>query len=271
MSENQCIGFIGSGNMGTALIKGMIQSKLFSKQQLFAFDKDDKSLKRALDFFGLNRCNSIAEIMKSCSIVLLCVKPQNMQAALDEIKMHVNEHHLIISIAAGITIEMIESLLGRNMSVIRVMPNTPALVQKGISALSAGGNVKPEDMRIAIKIFGAVGETVEVDESMMNAVTALSGSGPGFVFRIMECMVESGVELGLDRHVSQRLVVQTLLGSACLAKNSDLSLSGLREMVTSPGGTTSAGLSIFEQMGLESIVRRAIDAACNRSLDLGRK
>lgn len=271
MSENKCIGFIGSGNMGTALMRGLIQSGLFRKDQLFAFDKDEKALKRAFDLFGLKCFNSSAEIVRKCSIVLFCIKPQNMREVLDEVKEELNEHHLIISIAAGITIEMIQSLAGGNIPIIRVMPNTPALVQRGISALSAGENVKPEHMGIAIKIFNAVGETVEVEESMMDAVTALSGSGPGYIFRIMECMVDSGVDLGLNGEVARRLVVQTFLGAACLAKNSDHSLSGLREMVTSPGGTTSAGLAMFDKMGLEALVHKAIEAACSRSVELGKK
>mgnify|MGYP005625455519 CR=1 FL=1 len=271
MSENQCIGFIGSGNMGTALMKGLIQSSLFSEDQLFAYDKDEKALKRVFDLFGLNCCKSNSELTRKCSIILFCVKPQNMRDVLQEVKDEINENHLLISIAAGITIEMICSMVGERIPVIRVMPNTPALIQKGISALSSAKNVSLEHMRLAAKIFGAVGDTVEVEESMMDAVTALSGSGPGYVFRIMESMVEEGIGLGLNRDTSERLVIQTFLGAASLAKDSDFTLAGLRKMVTSRGGTTAAGLDMFDQMGLDVMIHKAIEAAYRRSVKLGEK
>lgn len=271
MSENQCIGFIGSGNMGTALMKGLIQSSLFREDQLFAYDKDEKALKRVFDLFGLNCCKSNSELPRKCSIILFCVKPQNMRDVLQEVKDEINENHLLISIAAGITIEMIRSMVGERIPVIRVMPNTPALIQKGISALSSARNVSLEHMRVAAKIFGAVGDTVEVGESMMDAVTALSGSGPGYVFRIMESMVEEGIGLGLNRDTSERLVIQTFLGAASLAKDSDYTLAGLRKMVTSRGGTTAAGLDMFDQMGLDVMIHKAIEAAYRRSVKLGEK
>ena len=149
------------------------------------------------------------------------------------------------------------------------MPNTPALVQKGVSALACGGLAGPEHMAMARKIFNAVGETVEVEESMMDAVTAVSGSGPGYVFRMMECMVDAGVLPALNER-RLRLVVQTFLGAAHLAKESEDSLSRLREKVTSPGGTTAEGLATFKRMGLEEMTKKAVEAARDRSVELGK-
>lgn len=269
-ATNKNIGFIGAGNMATALIKGLVQSGTYNSGQLLASDNNKKALEKISDLFGLKCSPSNRTLVKESAIVVLSVKPQIMGKVLEEVKDDIREDNLFISIAAGIPLKMIRTALGREMPLIRVMPNTPALVQKGMSALARGSLVTDEHMEAARGIFCAVGDTVEVKESMMDAVTALSGSGPGFIFRFMECMVEAGVDSGLDKATSLRLVVQTFLGAAHLAKESDNSLSGLREMVTSPGGTTAAGLAMFERMGLEKIIQKAIEAAFKRSIELGK-
>jgi pyrroline-5-carboxylate reductase len=175
-----------------------------------------------------------------------------------------------VSIAAGIPIKMIQSIIGNNIPIIRVMPNTPALIQKGISAIAAGGTTTPSHMDIARTVFEAVGKTMVVDEQMMDAVTALSGSGPGYLFRIMEHLAAAARKYGFDDKTSLLLVIQTVLGAAHLADESELSLSRLREMVTSPGGTTAAALDFFEEKGLGDIIEGAIDAAYRRSTELGK-
>ncbi len=271
MAEKQNAGFIGAGNMATAMIKGLIESGVYEKGQLGASDTDPSALKRMAGQFGVESYGSSRDLVNQCSTVVLSIKPQNMKDVLDEIKNGIRDDHLIISIAAGIPIKMIYDMLKRDIPIIRVMPNTPALVQKGVSALAAGRFVKPEHMAVAGSIFDAVGETVEVEESMMDAVTALSGSGPGYIFRIMECMVDAGVGVGLERETALSLVIQTFLGAAHLAKASEHSLSHLREMVTSPGGTTEAGLGTMNKMGLAETISKAVEAACNRSLELGKK
>ncbi len=270
MLENQQLGFIGAGNMATALIKGLIESGVYDRKHLLAADKNEDALKRVSDNFGVKCYASNLDVTSQSSIVMLAVKPQNMREALEEMKAAIGDHHLIISIAAGIPLRMIRDIAGRDIPLIRVMPNTPALVQKGVSALAGGRLTTVEHMRIAKKIFGAVGDTVEVDEKMMDAVTALSGSGPGYVFRMMECMVDAGMSVGLEKETALNLVVQTFIGAAHLAKASDDSLSELREKVTSPGGTTAAGLAVFDEKGLKEMTIAAIKAACSRSLELGR-
>ena len=269
MIRNQKTGFIGAGNMAAALIKGIVQSGIRRREELAVSDKDQQAVKKMSDRFGIMGCSSSIELVNECPIVILSVKPQNMKEVLEEIRGEVRDHHLLVSIAAGISLEMIHDIIDLDIPLIRVMPNTPSLVQKGVSALAGGDRARSVHMDIVQAVFQAVGDTVRVDESMMDAVTALSGSGPGYVFRIMECMVDAGVSAGLDREISRRLVVQTFLGSACLAKESGDSLLRLREMVTSPGGTTAAGLAVFERMGLEKIIGEVVDAAFNRSLELG--
>jgi len=263
-------GFIGAGNMGTALIKGLIESGVYGKEQLGASDKDSSALKRMTEQFGVSSYSSNRDLVRQCYTVVLSIKPQNMKDVLEEVKAVITENHLVISIAAGIPLKMIKNILKKDIPLIRVMPNTPALVQKGISALARGECATTDDMAIGRTIFNAVGDTVEVEEAMMDAVTALSGSGPGYVFRIMECMVDAGMTVGLERDTCLRLVIQTFLGAATLAKESEYSLSRLREMVTSPGGTTAAGLSVFDSMGLEEMIKNVVKAAHGRSIELGR-
>jgi pyrroline-5-carboxylate reductase len=271
MAESQNTGFIGAGNMATALIKGLLQSGVYHKNQLLASDTNDEALKRISERFGLKCCLSNSKLVNKCSTVVLAVKPQNMRDVLEEIKGQIRDDHLIITIAAGVPLKMIHDTIGRDIPLIRVMPNTPALVQQGVSALAAGKLVTRDHMLSAERIFGAVGDIVEVEEAMMDAVTSLSGSGPGYVFRMMECMVDAGVAVGLESKTSLSLVVQTFLGAAHLAKESEHTLSRLREMVTSPGGTTAAGLAVFDRLGLEETIKKAVEAARNRSQELGRK
>jgi pyrroline-5-carboxylate reductase len=263
-------GFLGAGNMATALIKGLIESGVYDPDKLLASDKSPEALETVSQQFGVECFSSNADMVSKSSVLVLSVKPQNIKEVLEDIKEDLNEDHLVISIAAGIPLKMISQILMKDIPLIRVMPNTPALVQKGVSALAAGAFVVPEHMAIARTIFEAVGETVEVEETMMDAITALSGSGPGYVFRIMECMVDAGTAVGLERETSLKLVIQTFLGAATLAKESEHSLSRLREMVTSPGGTTAAGLSVFDSMGLQEMTKNVVEAACKRSVELGK-
>jgi pyrroline-5-carboxylate reductase len=271
MNRRPKTGFIGAGNMATALIRGLLQSGAYQKDQLAVSDAKVEALNSISSEFRLGCCPDNTHLVRECSVVILSVKPQNMRDVLTEVKDEFRDDHLIISIAAGIPLSMIRSIIGKDIAMIRVMPNTPSLVQKGASALAAGNAAKPEHMALARMIFDAVGETVEVEEQRMDAVTALSGSGPGYVFRIMESMVDAGIAVGLERDVSTRLVIQTFLGAAHLAKTSDHSLARLREMVTSPGGTTAQGLATLNRMGLDEMIQTAIVAARDRSIELGKE
>ena len=264
------IGFIGAGNMANALIKGLINSERYQTEQLTAYDIDTEKRKKTETDYGIKTSQSNRDLVVDCQIILLAIKPQVIRDVLEEVKDLINNEHLIISIAAGIPIRMISSLIGGDIPIIRVMPNTPALIQKGISALSGSEIVSSEHLGIARGIFDAVGETLIVEEKMMDAVTAISGSGPGFIFRIMECFMEAGIKLGFDEDSCLALVIQTFAGAVRLAEQSEQSVSQLREMVTSPGGTTTAGLTFMEKKGLDAVIQGGIEAAWNRSVELGK-
>ena len=264
------LGFIGAGNMATALVKGLITSGLYPSDQLMASDKNEEQLRKVSDQFGLKVYASNKDLVSECRNVLLAVKPQSIREVLEGVKEEIKDVNLIISIAAGIPLKMIQSILESDIPLIRVMPNTPALIQKGVSAIAPGQHATKEHMDIARGIFEAVGKTVIVQEEMMDAVTALSGSGPAYVFRVMECLVDAGERLGLEEKTSLLLVMQTVLGAAHLANESEKSLSQLREMVTSPGGTTEAGLAVFNEKGLDHVIQEAVKAACLRGVELGK-
>ena len=263
------VGLIGAGNMATALIKGIISSNLLTPDMIHAYDNDPEKLQSIYEAYHVEGRQSSIELVKSCNIIILAVKPQVMNSVLEEIKGEVTEDHIVISIAAGIKIETIQSFLGKNVPVIRVMPNTPALIQEGVSAVAAGEKVTLEHMNAAIEILKAVGIAFTVEEAMMDAVTAVSGSGPGFVFKIMECFVEATEKQGFDKATATKMVIQTFLGSSMLAGSSDLSLYDLRKMVTSPGGTTQAGLEFLDKNKLGELIDGTIESAKERSIELG--
>lgn len=269
-TQSTNLGFIGAGNMATALIKGLVSSGLYDPERVIISDIDEAKVKALSDQFGVKGLPENRALVRECGMIVLAVKPQNMRDVLEGIKEDVSEEHLLVSIAAGIPLKMIFSVLGREIPAVRVMPNTPALIQKGMSALAPGRLVSGELMDRARAIFDAVGETVIVEEAMMDSVTAVSGSGPGYLFRIMECFVQAGMAVGFDDKTALLLVKQTVLGAAHLAKESDKSLTQLREMVTSPGGTTAAGLAVFESKGLDKIITDVVKAARDRGVELGK-
>jgi pyrroline-5-carboxylate reductase len=269
MESYKSIGFIGAGNMATALIKGIINSGIYNPAQINASDSDKKKIKNITEEYGITGVLSNRELVSKSDIILLAVKPQVMAVVLEEIKEEITDGHLVISIAAGVTIKNIQGFLGHDIPVIRVMPNTPALIQKGISAVTSNRNCTDDHKALAEQILNAVGRTIRVDEKMMDAVTALSGSGPGFLFKIMECFVESAEEQGFDKETALLLITQTFLGSIALAHESNLTLSQLREMVTSPGGTTQAGLTFLDKNNIAGIIKGAVDTARKRSVELG--
>jgi pyrroline-5-carboxylate reductase len=270
-SRDKNIGFIGAGNMAGAIIKGLIKGGAHSPDHLAVSDNDHTKIRSMVDDYGIKAYQSNRDLVEKASIIVFSVKPQVIRAVLAEISPYLTTDHLIISIAAGIPVSLIEEYIGRDKPIIRVMPNTPALIQRGVSALAQGGAATSVHMKQARGIFDAVGKTVIVDEGMMDAVTALSGSGPGFVFRIMEAFVEAGMKAGFDRETALMLTTQTFLGSAHLADESGSTLSKLREMVTSPGGTTAAGLNSLEAKGIQDCIQSAVRSACDRSMELGGK
>jgi len=263
------IGFIGAGNMAEALIKGIVTAGLFSPQTIHASDIRDAQLKKIKRTYGIKTYKDNAEIVTRTGTILLAIKPQNMKDVLSEIAPVMSKSHLIISIAAGITTHYIAKHLKGTIPVIRIMPNTPALIQEGASVLSKGKHATENHCKRAQKLFGSVGTVVTVDESLMDAVTGLSGSGPAYVFLFIEALADAGVKMGLPRPVALSLATQTCLGAAKMVSETGKHPAQLRDMVTSPGGTTISGLHKLEAGGLRTTLIDAVEAATKRSKELG--
>jgi pyrroline-5-carboxylate reductase len=266
------IGFIGGGQMGEALIIGIIQSGLYKAENILVAEPDSARRAHLQKTYQVKPFDSGTPIWNSCATVILAVKPQVMSALLTASQGLITSEHLIISIAAGLPISFYENQLpDRQCKIIRVMPNTPALILESASALSGNKNITPKDMELAKSLFDAVGVAVVLEEHYLDAVTGLSGSGPAYVFTFIEGMIDAGIKTGLTRSVAETLVIQTVLGSAKLMRESGKHPAVLRAMVTSPGGTTIAAQHVMEKAGFKGIIMDAIEAATNRSAELGKK
>jgi pyrroline-5-carboxylate reductase len=263
------IGFIGAGNMAEALIKGIVAAGLFTPQTIHASDIRDTQLKKIKKTYGIKTYKDNAEIIARTGTIILAIKPQNMKDVLSEIAPLMAKNHLIISLAAGITTHYIVKHLNGPIPVIRIMPNTPALIQEGASVLAKGKHAIESHCKRAQKLFGSVGTVVTVDESLMDAVTGLSGSGPAYVFLFIEALADAGVKMGLPRPVALSLATQTCLGAAKMVSETGKHPAQLRDMVTSPGGTTISGLHKLEAGGLRTALIDAVEAATKRSKELG--
>ncbi len=258
-------GFIGGGNMAEALIQGMIEK---GKRNIMVSDPSAERRQHLEQRYGISSTESNTEVAGNCTIIVLAVKPQNMSAVADEISETVTEDKTVVSIAAGITLPWLESRFS-SKRIIRVMPNTPALVQKGMTVMSLCECFSDRDITAVRDIFMSVGEVITLPEKYMNAVTALSGSGPGFFALFVEAMMQAGEAMGLDSDTARTLAVQTAIGTTGLLE-SGMEPSRLREMVTSPGGTTEAGITSFKENKFMNLVSNAVCAARDRADELGK-
>jgi pyrroline-5-carboxylate reductase len=262
------VGFIGAGNMAEALIRGLTSVGVASAKQIIASEPRDERRSELAARYSIELVGDNSEVASQADILLLAVKPQVMARVLDEIQPHVKATALVVSIAAGIPTAAIEAHLPR-VRVVRTMPNTPALVGAGATAIAAGGHATREDLDAAKRIFDSVGVSVIVEESQMDAITGLSGSGPAYMFLIIEALADAGVKVGLSRHIAQSLAAQTVLGSAKLLIDTNEHPGRLKDMVTSPGGTAIAGLHTLEAGGLRTTLMNAVEVATARSRELG--
>ena len=254
--------------MGRALLGGILEAGLYEPARVFANDAYESAVEGMVSDFGVVAAGSNAAVVESADTVLLCVKPQGfleMLAELGEV-----EGRLLISIAAGVRIDAIESATGGKHRIVRVMPNTPALVGRGASGFALGGSATESDANLVGRLLESVGYATRVTEDQLDAVTSLSGSGPAYVFFLIEALVQGGVELGLDERVALDLAVHTVGGAAALVQGTGESPRQLRENVTSPNGTTFAALESFRSNDFERIVKEAVKAAHDRSVELGR-
>jgi pyrroline-5-carboxylate reductase len=261
--------FIGAGNMAEALIKGLLRAGT-APSRITATAKRPERIIELEKAHGIRVITDNIAAAKDADVVVLCVKPQAMAKVVTQIAPVVDPSKLVISIAAGVPIAAIERKLGAKARVVRAMPNTPALVGLGATALSGGEHATDADVAFAQKLFDAVGITTVVDETLLDAVTGLSGSGPAYMFLVIEALSDAGVKVGLSRHVALKLAAQTVLGSARLLIETQQHPGHLKDQVTSPGGTAIAGLHTLEAGGLRTTLIDAVEAATKRAKELGK-
>lgn len=271
MHRETNIGFIGGGNMGEALIKGFLRTPLVEPDRILVFDVSADRLQHLKTAYGISVCSDAGDAARRSDVLILAVKPQTMSSVLEEVTSNLSSQPLVISIAAGITLSTIQAALPEGTPVVRVMPNTPALIQEGAAALARGAFVDDNRMHDAMALLQAVGTVVEVDEKWMDAVTGLSGSGPGFVLLLLESFIDAGVLVGLPRQVARDLTLQTVLGTVKMARKTGKHPGELKDMITSPAGTTIRGLQVLEERGVRGTIIAAVEAAASRSGELGRK
>jgi len=268
MAKKIQVGFIGGGNMAEALIQGLLQGKKLTAGECRVYDVLQGRLEYLEKTYGLQTALAPGLVVEPSRVVVLAVKPQQAPQALAALVPYWSPQKLLVSIAAGLTLDLLAEYFPSTPRIVRVMPNTPALVKAGISALCKNKAAREEDLVLAESLFKAVGETVRLDESLFDAVTGLSGSGPAYVFVILEALADAGVKMGLPRPVASKLALETVYGASRLARESDLTFGQLKEMVASPGGTTIAGLHEMEKAGLRGILMNTVEAATRRSREL---
>jgi pyrroline-5-carboxylate reductase len=265
---NKRIAFLGAGNMAAALIRGIIEAELTKPEDIIISDINKEKLKIRNEKLKVKAAENNGQAIKEADVIILAVKPNDMEGLLNEIKDSLEPKNLVISIVAGITTSYIEEKVGKKIGIIRVMPNISVAVKEGASAFSIGKYVSQEQEEIAESIFGAVGKAVKVEESLMDAVTALSGSGPAYIFYIITSLVEAAVSLGLDEKTAITLANQTVLGSAKLLQETAEEPATFKEKVTSKGGTTEAALLVLDEGKLKETLDKALKAAAKRSKEL---
>lgn len=273
MLKNKKIGFIGGGNMAEAIIKGLLSASFIEAKRIIVSEPSQTKRSALQAQYKVKTTADNSELVKKSDILILAIKPQILQEVLGDIRTLVDRNTLIISVAAGVPISIMNSALcgdeNKKFSVVRTMPNTPALVQEGVTAIASGEHVKKNDVKIAHRIFEAVGRTVDVEEGHLDAVTGLSGSGPAYIFMVIEALSDAGVKMGLPREVANTLTIQTVLGSAKLARETGKHPGELKDMVTSPAGTTMSGLHALEEGSLRTTMMNAVEDATLRSRELG--
>lgn len=263
---NRKIAFIGAGKMGSALIKGLLKKKIVEKKNILISDKDENRIKY-FQSLGISQAGN-KECAKSAEIIFLAVKPNQVEFVCKEIQPYLTRKHIVISIAAGVNIKKLGQYLKEKVQIVRIMPNTPALVGQGMSVYCYNKQFDKKNDEIINIILKAVGSVLYLEEKHFDAVTGLSGSGPAYVFLVINSLAEGGVKMGLPKKVALDLATQTVLGSAEMVKKTNKHPEDLKEMVTSPGGTTVEGLKVLEDYKIRSAFIQAVEAATLKSKNL---
>lgn len=268
-TANLTIGFIGAGRMATALAQGLTSAGFVSADRILATDVVPAALDAFSEQTSARVVASTSEVISESDVLILAVKPQQMSQVLNGLSTLLEDRHLIVSIAAGLPLSVYESALGSSRRIVRVMPNTPCLVGECAAGFSIGGAATAEDSKLVEAMLTTVGLAVQVDEKLLDAVTGLSGSGPAYVYQMIEALSDGGVRVGLPRDIATKLAAQTLLGAAKMVLQTGQHPGALKDAVTSPGGTTIAGIHALESGGLRATLINAVVAATERSKELG--
>ena len=262
------LAFIGCGTMGTALLEGIVSNKLEKPEDVILFDKDlfkTQTLERKL---GVNIAEELQSLCSKAKVIFLCVKPQDMKKLLLQIKPFLHSEHLLISVAAGLSISFFEEHLNNPLKIIRIMPNTPCIVGEGMSVISTGKNVSQDEESYVKTLIESLGKVVSVEEYQLSAVTGLSGSGPAYIFMIIEALADGGVEMGLSREMAFLLSAQTVLGAAKMFLETGEHPALMKNKVTSPGGTTSAGLLALEEGAVRASLIKAVMESARKAQEM---
>jgi len=269
MLKNKQVGFVGTGNMGEALMKGLLSRQLCRADRIICSDVRADRLKAIAEMYGVKTTQNNRDVVKDSDIIILAVKPQILKQVVGEMAEQIDPSKLVISIAAGVAMESIEFCAKKELRLIRVMPNICVSVGEGIAAIAANKTATPDDQKVAKAIFDSVGKSLFMEEHLLDAVTGLSGSGPAYVFLIIDALADGGVKMGLTKSDALLLASQTVLGSAKMLIETGEHPGRLKDSVTSPGGTTIEGLHALEDGGVRTTLIRAVEAATQRSKVLG--
>lgn len=261
-------GFIGVGNMCSAILDGIVKSGCQAPESIYLFDTDAAKCQRFVEV-GMTLCASAGEVAKISDVLFLCIKPQIMPKVLDELSTAVKENAVVVSIAAGVGAEKICKAIKTTDRVIQVMPNTPLMLSEGAVAMSATDSVSDEEFEVVEKVFSSCGVCRKVPLDRMNEIIAVNGSSPAFIYLLTKYVCDMAEENGIDRETAKALFCQSLVGSAKMMTESGMDIDRLIEMVSSPGGTTIAGLSAMRERDTEGVVRAAFDACTKRAYELG--
>lgn len=265
--ETVSIGIIGAGNMGGALARGLAKS--YRPENIGIFDIDGEKAGKTAKSMKIKHAETLKNLVDNRTIIILAVKPDGIVPVLNEIKSYIGSEHVIVSIAAGISLGAMQRAAGQQVKIVRAMPNTPAILGEGMTALCAGESVTGDEMATVLRIFQCAGRVLEVPERLMDAVTALSGSGPAFAFTFIQALADGGVKMGIPRDKAATMAAQTVLGAAKMVLESADDPITLRGRVASPGGTTIEGIHVLERSGFSGIVMDAVEKAAIKSKKLG--
>ncbi len=265
------MGFLGAGQMATALAKGWLSAGLLDPTTSLASDPFPAAREKFFSATGMRTVESNLAVQQKCDVIILAVKPQMMSAVLRELHADWSDRHLIISIAAGVSLKQLGELVSPQARLVRVMPNTPCLIGLSATGITPGGTTSELDKKLVCELFDAVGKSFLLPEHLLDAVTGLSGSGPAYIYVLIEALADGGVRVGLPRDVALALATQTVLGSARMVLETGQHPGVLKDAVASPGGTTIAGLHALERAGFRAALMDAVEAATRRSTELGAK